>query len=334
MAHFDFARPSGQYPPETVFTHVDAQRWDVAQSKAANGDLGGADAPTTPVILGGTAGVNLTTAGSTITGGVATAQGGRLVLGVNDWPQLSPARSRSILMPVWDARVSGTGSGSGLEATYIEALTSPSALHPLTSSGYVYQVSVPPRYLHHGANLAALTLRFRVRAPALPSTRLILGFVGINVAAAFQTLTPPATGVWTMWTAATAYPVGTYLVPTNARYTGFYYKATAIAGTGTTQATDTVAWPTTVGATVVDNAGANQITWTCIGQSGQFPIPASPATYYAGNAPQSLTMAFDGTNVIDKGTYRYVVTLQNTDSNLLLHSVRFDFTNITQLAPE
>ncbi|MCC6530918.1 MAG: hypothetical protein IT531_00075 [Burkholderiales bacterium] len=62
------------------------------------------------------------------------------------------------------------------------------------------------------------------------------------------------------WVAATAYSVGTYRRPVAAN--GYRYKVTAIAGSGTSGAGEPT-WPTTVGATVVDNAGANQITWTC-----------------------------------------------------------------------
>lgn len=62
------------------------------------------------------------------------------------------------------------------------------------------------------------------------------------------------------WVAATAYPVGTYRRPVAAN--GFIYEVTAIAGSGTSAASEP-SWPTTPGGTVVDNAGANQITWTC-----------------------------------------------------------------------
>lgn len=65
------------------------------------------------------------------------------------------------------------------------------------------------------------------------------------------------------WVTGTVYPVGSYLVPTAAN--GYYYKATAVSGSGTSGVTQPT-WPTTVGTTVVDNTGANQITWTCWGQ--------------------------------------------------------------------
>lgn len=61
------------------------------------------------------------------------------------------------------------------------------------------------------------------------------------------------------WAAATAYTVSTFRRPVSAN--GFRYEVTAIAGTGTSAATEPV-WPTTLGATVIDNPGANQITWT------------------------------------------------------------------------
>ena len=62
------------------------------------------------------------------------------------------------------------------------------------------------------------------------------------------------------WAPATAYAVGVFRRPTAAN--GFRYEVTAIAGTGTSGGVEPV-WPTTIGATVIDNPGANQITWTC-----------------------------------------------------------------------
>lgn len=62
------------------------------------------------------------------------------------------------------------------------------------------------------------------------------------------------------WQGATAYSVGDYVRPSTQN--GYRYKVTAIAGSGTSGASEPT-WPTTVGGTVIDNAGANQITWTC-----------------------------------------------------------------------
>lgn len=63
-----------------------------------------------------------------------------------------------------------------------------------------------------------------------------------------------------IWVTATAYAAGVFRRPTVAN--GFRYEVTAIAGSGTSGGVEPV-WPTTIGVTVVDNAGANQITWTC-----------------------------------------------------------------------
>jgi hypothetical protein len=63
-----------------------------------------------------------------------------------------------------------------------------------------------------------------------------------------------------VWVTATAYTVGTFRRPITAN--GLRYEVTAIAGTGTTGGAEPT-WPIMPGATVIDNAGANQITWTC-----------------------------------------------------------------------
>lgn len=52
---------------------------------------------------------------------------------------------------------------------------------------------------------------------------------------------------------------------------GLYYKVTAIAGSHTS-GINPPTWPLVAGDTVIDNAGANQITWTCQG-------PLDPYTY-------------------------------------------------------
>ena len=66
-------------------------------------------------------------------------------------------------------------------------------------------------------------------------------------------------GAATPWAAATAIPLNSVR-----RFgtTNTLWKATAIAGTGTTGATIPTITGKTIGQTVIDNAGANQITWT------------------------------------------------------------------------
>jgi hypothetical protein len=62
------------------------------------------------------------------------------------------------------------------------------------------------------------------------------------------------------WAPATAYTVGQFRRPTTPN--GFRYEVTAILGTGTSGGVEPV-WPTTPGSTVIDNPGANQVTWAC-----------------------------------------------------------------------
>lgn len=64
-----------------------------------------------------------------------------------------------------------------------------------------------------------------------------------------------------VWAAATRYAVGDIVQPTVGSL--LRYQVSAIAGTGTSGAAEPV-WPTIIGGTVVDNEGANQITWSCI----------------------------------------------------------------------
>jgi hypothetical protein len=72
---------------------------------------------------------------------------------------------------------------------------------------------------------------------------------------------------YSIWVTATAYAVAAVRVPTSGN--GFRYTVQSIAGSGTSGATEPT-WPTKVGVTVVDNAGANQITWICTGPDDSF----------------------------------------------------------------
>jgi hypothetical protein len=130
--------------------------------------------------------------------------------------------------------------------------------------------------------------RLSILAGATPSI-LYCTAAGSNVTSSSFVVTRNAAGDYSItwaqpsgtltWSALTAYAVGTYMQPTSAATTGFYYEATAISGTGTSGTTQPT-WPTTIGGTIVDNAGANQITWTCIGPITPMPAPvAQPDAY-------------------------------------------------------
>lgn len=96
---------------------------------------------------------------------------------------------------------------------------------------------------------------------------------------------------WLTWQSGHVYAVGAYVVPPTP--TGWYYKATAVSGTGTSGATPPAFPAGPNGATVVDNAGPNQITWTAM---------------YTTAVLASELAAFDaavssGVNGVDGGTY-------------------------------
>ena len=97
------------------------------------------------------------------------------------------------------------------------------------------------------------------------------------------------------WTARHAYALNSYVGPTLAlTNTGFYMQATSVSGTGTSGGSEP-AWPTTLGGTVIDNPGANQIVWTAVGRNGWLPLKgATLDSYYAGGAPQVLEADFLG----------------------------------------
>lgn len=125
------------------------------------------------------------------------------------------------------------------------------------------------------------------------------------------------------WAASTAYALNSIRRPTPANRNGWMYKATAISGTGTSGGSEPT-WPTALNETVVDNSGANQITWTCHDvEDGWHPIhqiykkvcvlggtvdsyPTEAWRVYAGHFQDTETIA----------TYkREPITLESSSSN-------------------
>lgn len=86
-----------------------------------------------------------------------------------------------------------------------------------------------------------------------------------NVTSWTRGTSPDSAKPWVTATALTAFPNACIPTPTHAN--GYWFVGTA---TGTTPSTAQTGgtepnWPTGAGSTVIDNAGANQITWTCMG---------------------------------------------------------------------
>ena len=90
------------------------------------------------------------------------------------------------------------------------------------------------------------------------------------------------------WTPSSGYGVGGNAhTPTASN--GLCYVVTSISGSGTSAATEPL-WPQTIGATVIDNPGANQVVWTCFGSPRAATWQAS--TTYKQSAYVSVSNGF------------------------------------------
>jgi hypothetical protein len=329
----DLVRPGGQITGADVPVAADMQRLDEQMKSRINYVGGGAYTLKRHLIFGGS-GIALVSGGlsSSVRGGVKTRKGGRIILGDSDEVQLSPARTRSILMPILEARMYDGGNqfnphwSDGVNI----AASSPIGLKALRANA-LFSCPIPSRYLHQGATLALVTLRMRVGAvhSSIPSQRpsFIVARTdanGVGTVAGWM-LAPEL--FLTRWATATAYAIGDVVQPTNANKNGRYYKCTTIiASSGGSEPT----WPTTIGATVADGGGV----WTCQGYLGSTATPpANVDAYYNAGQPQSLLFTPYANNVIDHRAYDYVllITDENALAGNLYHSARFDFVNITDL---
>lgn len=331
MSHADYFRPSGQFAPEMVMGPSDWQRIDVLQSKLIDGDNGGTWAAVKPIIIGGS-GVNVTAGGGIFSAAAQTLNGGRLVLGSSEFVVLSPTRTDSVLLallhPSISTGVAGAANTGALDADYFNLTTSPQPIGTQSAVASGLAFDIPRRYLHNGASLVSMVLTFTVvtnPGGALPAQQPFFGPLILDSTGTAVAFNPGPASTLSRWQATHAYALNSYVVP-NATANGFYFKATSISGTGTSGGSEPV-WPTTIGNTVTDNPGANQIVWTCQGFSGQVAA-ATPAAYYNGGLAQSVTYTFDGTTTIDTTANRYAIAVNAADAsttdptqNVILHSL-------------
>jgi hypothetical protein len=169
MAHNDFVREDGQWPPETVPTARDWALFDRAQSKGLTLAGGNAWAPSTPIIVGG-AGMVLAS-GCSVRGGIRTESGGRIVLGDSDHVLVTPNRARVVVVPLTDA------PRSTLAARTWELVGEPAGVRVTTVSSAILSFALPSWAMHNGAALATAILRFRVGQfhPQLPAVAASFG---------------------------------------------------------------------------------------------------------------------------------------------------------------
>lgn len=337
MSQFDYVRPGGVWGNDLAPGAGDYQRLDVTQSKAVNGDDGGTYAPASPIVIGGQ-GISVG-AGSTCTGGVRTKTAGRVSM-AQGVPRFSAARGRTILVPVIGNTYSfPAGVSPGIPAPATISDTGSGILGASTGN---LQIQIPRRYLHVGARLATISLVYvcTKRPSALPASSMVMVPAATDDTTGGPTSTPGPNPLFSAatWTSGHAYALNSYVVPSGAtNNTGYLMQATAVSGTGTSGGTQP-AWPTAVGGTVIDNPGANQITWTAVSRSGWLPLKgATVDTYYGAGQPQTLSADYLGTsgaswqNVISVAD-RYALYVQAIDPLFLVTGLELVYDTIADMS--
>ena len=349
MSHNAYARRLGIWSNYSVPNANDLAHWDAAQYAGLDGDNGGQWYPVTPIVIGG-AGVQLSGVGNGLAGGVTTSSGGRIQHGNSDYVQLTTPFTRTEIVSLYDVATNRSTYGiGGLQADSVVLSRSPYGVSPIPAfSVGDFWLPIPSRYLHQGASVvsAALTCRALVRqqtAPATPPYWMLASIVAMSPYGATVQKWPPSLAAWQ---SAHAYAVNSVVIPNNnsLSQTGFFYVATAVAGTGTSGATPP-AWPTFIGGNILDNAGPNQIQWQCQGYGGVLPDPNSGGgNTYGGGAVQTITMS-PATSLpltIDCSSYDYYLRViydsfgAGTVSapNWLFHALSLSYGGIVDMRPE
>lgn len=234
--------------------------------------------PTSPIVIGG-AGLRVEpTVPTTLSyGGVSTATGGRIIIAASagDVPALSPPRSRTIRVPI-------------VGNAYIDPASNPGPFQTITDdvhgwgiagtggSAYTLYIPIPGRCMHAGARLQTLSVEYFVRQR--PSSLTVAGALAALIGTTGPTPLFPSPTYFgpSAWVSGATHVLGDFVVPTIPNSTGFYYVATAVSGAS---GGSEPAWPTTVGATVVDGG----VTWTCTGTFAGYLNVWSATTAFASN---------------------------------------------------
>lgn len=138
----------------------------------------------------------------------------------------------------------------------------------------------------------------------------------------FAGLSPTAT----QWAGTTVYGVNSNVYPT--AQNGHYYTATAVSGTGTSSGTQPT-WPTTEGATVIDNAGANQITWTCHAVPGKQKQNGTAITWPTSNASWSTVTYWFASDLASGGNIVAMGALTSPQTIGASNTVSFNGNSLT-----
>jgi len=322
MSHGDFVRHnSGIWPFTAVPTWADIGQMDVNAAQLVSGDAGGTWNPAKPIIIGGAPGgagqACLVAQASGCTGGVATARGGRLQLAPALWPALAAPVTRTVLVDL--VRACGVQASGG---NVLSVSTSPMGVQVTGSNAAL--ISIPKRYMHHGALLTKIQLNMVITnlGQGLPAYGPGFGFNIVNADGSAQALSVASLRPWFPGRVIAPFTVG-FCTPTAANDTGFVYYVTPGTGGGAEPV-----WPTAIGSTAFDGSS----TVTAIDSSGHMAQASLANTYGSRNASvktlvgmsfgQCLTglytgasWAYQGSNglVVDTTQNEYSITL-NVDS--------------------
>lgn len=334
--HNDFVRPSGRWGNGTTSLFVPTGRdmalLDELSTESINGDSGGTYAPASAIILGG-AGLSLQSTACQFLGGLVTYSGGRLYLGDDDYPLVSPSRTRTVVLPIASAFTSvNSGYACGGSQSWVlqdnplgikSANVGAEVEIPLSSLGW------RPTACMNGATITQVAVTFRVGQThaVVPSSTPTVGLYRVSSSGKAFTL------LASTWTASHTYAVGNYVAPTSGNFNNLYFKATSIT-TGTSGGTEPT-WPTVLGQSVIDSG----VTWTCYGCLGSISPPANAAAYYAGGNAQTMLLTPNQDNVVDRTQYAWILTVQDENSTgalagNTLHSVTLTLSGISDLRPE
>jgi hypothetical protein len=214
---------------------------------------------------------------------------------VNGW-MTAPAANSTLPVQTWSIPIDGGASGNAVVSiettTYLlqviedQTQTGYPGVLPVYTSVYVATTTAIDM-ANAPASIDGVLLtvgqRVLVKNQTDPTQNGIYIYPGAGNTFAYKGEAPIPT-----WTPNTVYAVGQNAQPgfyisgghVLSKPNGLYYQVTAVTGTGTSGSAPPV-WPTTSGATVVDNAGANQITWTCEGAlpSGLYTQTIEVRTY-------------------------------------------------------
>ena len=168
MSTPDSVRPGGQWYPEMVPGASDFQRFDDAQFPERETALPAAPGPRRkPIWIGGAGLVSSVDddgsgKGTRMVGGAHTRTGGGIVIAAsaNDFPQLAPARTRTIRVPIISMVQDPIATPAGPQLVFDDA-NGWGLVGTGAGAGEAF-IEIPGRFLHIGARLASVGVEFKI----------------------------------------------------------------------------------------------------------------------------------------------------------------------------